>query len=293
MRQMAEETAEGRLKRLRRTKDAAGREALLAELLTIDAIPIVDGALRHRRTMINAGDRDDLRAQVLVRLLRRLTGEGEAIQNFEHYVATVTYHVVDDYVRATNPAGAMMANRLRYLCRYDPRFAMWDVGGETVCGLAAWRGQAPRRLEQPPREVDATFFDSLGHPVAIRDLLARRSAGAVFEFTSEDSGFRQVETRQLLGRLRDEIGKLPVPQRIALLLSIRDGKAASVLPHLGTLEEIAAMIGWEPASLAQVWTELPLDDDRIGAMLRLTRQQVINLRKSARARLTRRMEQWS
>jgi hypothetical protein len=270
MQQMAKETVEERLERL----------------LTVDAIPVINSALNHRRTMINAGDREDLRAQVLVRLLRKLTGEGEPIQNFEDYVATVTYHVVDDYVRATNPAGAMMANRLRYLCRHDPRFAMWEVAGETIFGLAEWKGQPAKPV------TGAVDPNSLVHPVALKDVLARQPSATVFEFTAEDSGFRQVETRQLLGRLWDEVGKLPVPQRIALLLSIRDSKSTTVLPHLGTVEEIAAIIGWEPAVLAAVWNDLPLEDDRIAAMLSLTRQQVINLRKSARARLTRRMEQW-
>jgi len=251
---MAKETVEERLERL----------------LTVDAIPVINSALNHRRTMINAGDREDLRAQVLVRLLRKLTGEGEPIQNFEDYVATVTYHVVDDYVRATNPAGAMMANRLRYLCRHDPRFAMWEVAGETIFGLAEWKGQPAKPV------TGAVDPNSLVHPVALKDVLARQPSATVFEFTAEDSGFRQVETRQLLG----------------LLLSIRDSKSTTVLPHLGTVEEIAAIIGWEPAVLAAVWNDLPLEDDRIAAMLSLTRQQVINLRKSARARLTRRMEQW-
>ena len=40
----------------------------------------------------------------------------------------------------------------------------------------------------------------------------------------------------------------------------------------------------------EIWNELPLDDKRIAALLGLTRQQVINLRKSARERLTRRMK---
>jgi hypothetical protein len=42
--------------------------------------------------------------------------------------------------------------------------------------------------------------------------------------------------------------------------------------------------------LDELWDELPLDDLKIAARLGMTRQQVINLRKSARARLARRME---
>jgi hypothetical protein len=38
-----------------------------------------------------------------------------------------------------------------------------------------------------------------------------------------------------------------------------------------------------------LWKELPLDDLTIAGRLGATRQQVINLRKSARARLVRRL----
>jgi hypothetical protein len=41
---------------------------------------------------------------------------------------------------------------------------------------------------------------------------------------------------------------------------------------------------------ANLWNELPLEDASIASLLGVTRQQVINLRKSARERLTRRMK---
>jgi hypothetical protein len=44
--------------------------------------------------------------------------------------------------------------------------------------------------------------------------------------------------------------------------------------------------------LAGLWHELPLDDRRIAERLAVTRQQVINLRKAARARLARRARAW-
>ena len=43
--------------------------------------------------------------------------------------------------------------------------------------------------------------------------------------------------------------------------------------------------------LAALWPDLPLEDAAIAERLGLTRQQVINLRKSARARLGRRMRE--
>jgi hypothetical protein len=299
------ETAEARVMRLRRTSDGAARDALLTELLTVDAMPVVEGALNHRRAMINPDDREDLKAQVFVRLLRKLTSAADMpIESFDDYVATVTYHVVDDYVRATNPEGAMVANRIRYLLRHDDRFAAWDIDGEAICGLAGWAGQRanlPERLERfPSRQVDGSallgFFRSLGSPLSLRTLIAHatsRPASALFSLAVEDRGFAGVETRQLLNRLWDEIAKLPLQQRIALLFSVRDSRSTSALAGTTSIDEVARTIGWENAALAEIWNELPFEDDRIGAMLGLTRQQVINLRKSARARLTRRMEQWS
>jgi hypothetical protein len=41
--------------------------------------------------------------------------------------------------------------------------------------------------------------------------------------------------------------------------------------------------------MAAVWNELPLEDAVIAERLGATRQQVINLRKCARARLSRRL----
>jgi hypothetical protein len=43
------------------------------------------------------------------------------------------------------------------------------------------------------------------------------------------------------------------------------------------------------AELAGLWNDLPLDDNRIAALLACTRQQVINLRMSARKRLAKRI----
>jgi hypothetical protein len=37
-----------------------------------------------------------------------------------------------------------------------------------------------------------------------------------------------------------------------------------------------------------LWNKLPMDDNGIAAFLRVTRQQVINFRKSAKERLARR-----
>jgi DNA-directed RNA polymerase specialized sigma24 family protein len=100
--------------------------------------------------------------------------------------------------------------------------------------------------------------------------------------------------RQYVARLWNEIRELPPNQRAAVLLNLRDDDGQSALPILpligiATIRQIAEALGMAAAELAAIWRDLPIEDARIAARLGLTRQQVINLRKSARDRLGRRM----
>jgi hypothetical protein len=56
-----------------------------------------------------------------------------------------------------------------------------------------------------------------------------------------------------------------------------------------TIPEIAETLGFSREEFACIWNALPLEDLAIADRLGLTRQQVINLRKSARERLIRRL----
>jgi len=101
--------------------------------------------------------------------------------------------------------------------------------------------------------------------------------------------------RDFLGSLWAEIRLLPPRQAAALLLGLRDreGRNALIfLPATGTasLRQVAEVLGLRPENLVEIWNDLPLPDRRIAEILGLTRQQVINLRKSARERLARRTE---
>jgi DNA-directed RNA polymerase specialized sigma24 family protein len=105
-----------------------------------------------------------------------------------------------------------------------------------------------------------------------------------------------LEQRESLERTWREIADLPPRQRAALLLNLRDpdgGAVLQMLPATGVVSaaSIAAALEISPAELAALWPRLPLDDLAIAEQLGLTRQQVINLRKSARARLARRLRE--
>lgn len=91
-----------------------------------------------------------------------------------------------------------------------------------------------------------------------------------------------------------EVCELPRRQRVALLLNFRDDRGqelTSLLPHTrtATIEEIAEALEFPLVEFLKLWNKLPLDDIAISQLLNATRQQVINLRKSARQRLQRRM----
>jgi DNA-directed RNA polymerase specialized sigma24 family protein len=103
-----------------------------------------------------------------------------------------------------------------------------------------------------------------------------------------------LERRTDLALLWEEIRQLPSRQAAALILNLRDGQgrnAVALLPLTGiaTMRDIARALDMPAERFAEIWNRLPLEDAVIAESLGITRQQVINLRKSARARLARRM----
>ncbi|MCI0417020.1 hypothetical protein L0222_29985 [bacterium] len=103
-----------------------------------------------------------------------------------------------------------------------------------------------------------------------------------------------LDQRRYFRKLWREICLLPSRQRAVLLLHLKDhhGRGTLVLfPLLGiaTLDHIADTLEINRGDFNDLWERLPLHDLTIGERLGITRQQVINLRKSARQRLRRRM----
>jgi DNA-directed RNA polymerase specialized sigma24 family protein len=159
----------------------------------------------------------------------------------------------------------------------------------------------------------AAIFNHLGSPIefdelvsALAGLLGVRDQPIESIAEMEDSvAFQaaatepdpawQVEKRMFLQRLWEELQQLPRNQRAALLLNLKDADGRgciALFPATGiaTLRQLADALEISADSFAQLWNELPLDDARIAGLLGLTRQQVINARKSGRERLTRRLK---
>ena len=158
----------------------------------------------------------------------------------------------------------------------------------------------------------AAIFDYLGGPVVFDELVgavaailsikdeppssteeAQEASGA--QIASDEDVAWRVEKRIFLERLWQEVRDLPGSQRAALLLNLReaDGRGCLALfPVTGvaTLRQIAETLEIPAEKFAELWPNLPLDDATIAGLLNLTRQQVINLRKSARERLARRLK---
>src|SRR4029453_15904806 len=92
------------------------------------------------------------------------------------------------------------------------------------------------------------------------------------------------EPRGFLERLWGEVRLLPLHQRWALLLNLRDPEGGGMiglfpLTGVASIPEIAAALEMEEERLMVSWLDLPRDDAWIAGELGVTRRQVINLRK--------------
>jgi DNA-directed RNA polymerase specialized sigma24 family protein len=106
---------------------------------------------------------------------------------------------------------------------------------------------------------------------------------------------REVDRRMYLERLWTEISLMSPGHCAALLLNLKDAHGASaielfLITGVASFKQLADALGRTEEWLATIWNHLPVDDLTIAEHLGVSRQQVINLRKSARQRLTKRME---
>ncbi len=133
----------------------------------------------------------------------------------------------------------------------------------------------------------------LTEPIEIDDELLSESRST----RPENDVHGRMERTAYLGSLWREIGKLPLRHRSALLLNLRDqnGDAMIImfpLTRVATISQIADILEFSADEFARIWSELPWDDLTIAEYLGLTRQQVINLRQSARMTLRRKLERF-
>lgn len=177
---------------------------------------------------------------------------------------------------------------------------------------ARFRGTALARVN--PGELVAAIVDFTNSPLEIDELVSVMAELLAIRDTraqSEQETMRPGDSAQLssdprgvieeaidrgarLRRVWEEILQLSLRQRTALLLNLRDesgGAAIALLPLLrvASMRQIAAALKMSAEEIAAVWDRLPLEDAAIGEKLGASRQQVANLRKCARERLSRRL----
>lgn len=274
----------------------------------------------------------EVRLKLTQKLWSLRAGVGEPIENLRAYAATAAERTCYAFLRRQFPARTRLRNRVRYAVTHHSATAFEeDAQGiwrcrSTAIRFAAQPGSTRVFLDSPERyaadrRIDrgaslpalvVEILDTCDEPVefdrlvdALATLLGVSDAPPVTEVPGGKSYLERVidpampvnavlEQRASLEEVWKELSALPVRQRSALLLNLRDpdgGAMLQQLPATGvvTLAGIAAALEISVEQLDDVWKDLPLDDLAIAARIGATRQQVINLRKSARARLARRL----
>jgi hypothetical protein len=267
----------------------------------------------------------EIRAVTFRALSRSLNGGGSNIDNVVSYATRIAANVCNQYFRDKYPQYFRIKNQVRYVLTHDARFALWKIAdGTWLCGENKWTGRndaesatglADRLRERagPSALSPETFklldlvvisVGQLNRPVAFSRLVS-----AIYEVlgidesseefsdshparASEANILDRVEQKEMLETIWREMVSLPVRHRAALLLNLRNERSESVielipLMRIATIRQIAEALEIPAETFAGIWNELPWDDNRIAEHLGINRQQVINLRQSARARLRR------
>jgi hypothetical protein len=313
--------------------DPASAEKELDDLVEHHVVPMAEAIVARKlrafpgaETAFEMRDQHDVVSDALTTLVDRLwrlrAGDGEPIVNFESYAATVVRSACAHEIRRRHPQRARLKNRLRYIFSTDPRLALWMSDDELVCGRAQWRGRpidraaqqtvAGGHIEEDCLAMDrgrltravVDLVDKGGGPTGFDTLVAAASAHVVEPREVVDASLLAevrapdqdcaLDQRRFLVQIWDEVGRLPVRQRLALLLNLRDPKGSGILwllPIAGvaTIQQIARVLEIPLDEFLDLWREIPIDDATIAARLGCTRQQVINFRVSARKRLLNRV----
>jgi hypothetical protein len=309
-------------------RDDRSHEAAIEALVVEDVKPVITSILERFRRMepnLQKEDLEEIASLASVRLIRKVKAaaiyEEHAIKVLGDYLATLTYNALYDFRRQRYPQRHRLKRNLRYLLTSNPTFALWETEEGVVAGLSGWKGQAPKSAVLPTRSSATSAMREKAHPAeAVRAILCEvghpLGLDSLVDLVAELWDVREVvvesgefppdkqcdqlstlEQREYFERLWSEIRKLPDAQRAALLLNLRDSGGSNALTlflllNVAGAAEVARVAGLTAAELNEVWERLPLDDLTIADRLQVTRQQVINLRKSARMRLARRMAKW-
>ena len=204
--------------------------------------------------------------------------------------------------------GLTFANRVGLAAGFDKSGRCVDALGDlgfgcievgTVTPLAQ-RGNARPRIERIPAAgaiINRMGFPNDGVEVTCARLARRRYAGICGLNIGKNA------STSLESAAEDYVACLEQAFDLEMRLFGADGADAidAYLRDAGSIEIHPLLTAWldrlrplraTASEFASLWNQLPLDDSTIANRLGVTREHVINLRKFAHARLSRRMAGW-
>jgi hypothetical protein len=270
----------------------------------------------------------DIQASLLAAI--NLDRNQNGLVNIEAYATTVSHNACCQYLRDKFPVRTNQESALRYFLSHTAGYAVWqDAGKRWLCGYAQWKNVTairPAPVDPAAGGVTVTGNNSRQKYTVIVEAVFRTAGAPVFldelvthvmkvlglnervEIGTGDNAFgdphsirsRDVSAHdhlEIISRLRsiwNSVRAMPGANRKALLLNLKDnsGGLIPILPLSGIadISEIAEALELSLEELAAIWETLPWGDLKIAEHMGITRQQVINLRQSARARLLRSMK---
>jgi len=315
--------------------DDTQADELLLQVINVHAEPVVKGVIRYKLRLSSSSARqqaeaDDIYQEVILQLLAQLrqfrkSPDAHPISDLRGIAAIIAHRTCSRWMRRQFPERHALKNRLHYLLTRQRGLALWqDEEGKLVAGFAAWQNRkaTSQRLPSDVAIVKsdkhsiandvAAILNHAGSPIEFDELVSTiaaqlgvrdqpmesladdENAVALLPADEPDPAW-QIEKRIFLQRLWDELQQLPINQRAALLLNLKDASGTgciTLFPTTGiaTVRQLANTLEISVDQFAQIWNDLPLEDARIAELLGLTRQQVINARKSGRERLARRLK---
>lgn len=155
-----------------REEDPLEQERLLAELLSVEAQPIIGRVLRQQLGLFFNGSSKgrqgniaaDIHHEIVTRIVERLrrlrsgnaNDERRDISDFGSYVSRIAKNVCHDFLREKYPTRHSLKSRIRYLLSAKPEFYIQrSEDFVTWCGLSEWKD----RVSEPVQLADEELIE--------------------------------------------------------------------------------------------------------------------------------------
>ena len=254
-------------------------DALLSQLITVHAEPVIKGVIRFKLRLnsyreTQRAEADDIQQEVVLQLLAQLQRfrklpSGHPISDVRGMAAVIAHRTCARWMRRQFPERHALKNRLHYLMTRQRGFALWqDQDGKLVAGFEVWREQKqPARnftdVEKLPAHIRALVVSphsqlpthvaraALPRTVSRQDAVYNLQRSALFIAAIAQQGYDM---------LWEAMGdRLHQPHRESLVPGLREALAIPRMPGLLGI----ALSGAGPSIVALVDN----NDDEIGARI--------------------------